>query len=164
MSDEILHASVIALWRGGAWRGVLLLGPSGAGKSSLALSAADRGWRLVADDRAVVWSSGGRLFARPPEALVGLVEARGVGVVPFPILPRVELALAAELVETPEAVERSPEPESLTVCGASLPLVRLWAHEASAPAKLALACGGDSAWRGQATGVSSSARGTSPKP
>ena len=52
----------------GGWRGALIEGPSGAGKSDLALRALDAGFRLVADDRVVVWTSGGRLFGRAPDA------------------------------------------------------------------------------------------------
>ena len=118
-----LHATTIALWCAGAWRGVLLRGPSGTGKSGLALKAREAGWRLVADDRTVAWASGGRLFCAAPAPLEGLVEARGVG----------------DLTDGPEGVERMPEPQTVELAGVRLPLVRLWAHDAAATAKLALA-------------------------
>ena len=57
----IRHAGLIARRMGGVWRGVLIEGPSGAGKSDLALRALDQGFRLVADDRVVVWTDAGRL-------------------------------------------------------------------------------------------------------
>lgn len=80
----ILHAGLIARRQAGRWRGVLIEGASGAGKSDLALRAIDAGWALVADDRTLVWVSGGRLFGRAPAPLAGLIEARGVGVVASP--------------------------------------------------------------------------------
>jgi serine kinase of HPr protein (carbohydrate metabolism regulator) len=134
-----LHATTVALWWAGAWRGVLLRGPSGAGKSGLALKAREAGWRLVADDRTVAWASGGRLFCAAPAPLEGLVEARGVGIAPVATLPRAQAFLVVDLADGPEDVERLPEPQTVELAGVRLPLVRLWAHDAAATAKLALA-------------------------
>ena len=75
----IVHAGLIAQFDRGAWRGVLIEGVSGAGKSDLALRALASGWVLVADDRTLVWVSGGRLYGRAAPALAGLIEARGLG-------------------------------------------------------------------------------------
>jgi serine kinase of HPr protein (carbohydrate metabolism regulator) len=138
-SPPVLHATLVALWKGGRWNGVLLRGPSGAGKSALALRCLEGGWGLVADDRALVWSSGGRLYGRAHPNLEGLVEARGLGILPVPHLDWVEIRLTADLVHEEGAVERMPEPASVDVAGIVLPLVALWAHDAAAPAKLALA-------------------------
>jgi len=41
----ILHAGLIALRAGGAWRGALIIGASGTGKSDLMLRAIDYGAR-----------------------------------------------------------------------------------------------------------------------
>lgn len=131
-----LHATAIAQWAGGTWRGALLRGSSGTGKSGLALRMGLEGWRLVADDRVIVFASAGRLFGRAPAILSGLVEARGLGVLPFPTLDLVEIALVVDLAET---VERMPEPRSETLAGVVLPLISLRAGEPEAPAKLALA-------------------------
>jgi serine kinase of HPr protein (carbohydrate metabolism regulator) len=140
VSDPLnLHATTIALWRGGAWRGVLLRGRSGAGKSGLALNACEAGWRLVADDRTVAWASGGRLYCQAAAPLRGLVEARGIGIAPAPTLPRVQAFLVGDLADGPDDVERMPEPAWVTLAGVRLPLVRLWAHDAAATSKLALA-------------------------
>ena len=130
----ILHAGLLALRLGGYWRGALILGPSGAGKSDLALRALDAGLRLVADDRVVVWASGGALYGRPPEALRGLIEARGHGVVCESRLGLAEIVLAATCVE--QAIERMPELETIEVAGIALPHVRLNPFETSATAKL----------------------------
>ena len=68
----IRHAGLVALrWRGD-WQGVLIEGPPGSGKSDLALRALTEGFRLVADDRVLLWTSGGRLWGRAPDVLAGL--------------------------------------------------------------------------------------------
>lgn len=131
-----LHGTAIAL--GG--RGVLLLGPSGSGKSDLALRLIDEGARLVADDRVVLRAAAGRLIARAPDALRGLLEVRGIGIVTLPSLASVPLALAVDLVP-PEQVERLPEAAEWGYAGISLPRLALAPFEASAPAKLRLAVG-----------------------
>lgn len=65
----------------------LIRGPSGSGKSRLALALIEaaagglvRFARLVADDRTDVTANHGRLIVRPPPALAGLIEVRGMGV------------------------------------------------------------------------------------
>ncbi len=80
----ILHGGLIARRQNGFWRGALIEGASGSGKSDLALRAIDQGFRLVADDRVVVFPAGGRLYGRAPETLAGLIEVRGVGVIGAP--------------------------------------------------------------------------------
>ncbi len=134
-----VHATLIALWRAGAWRGALLRGPSGAGKSSLALRCIEAGWRLVADDRTLVWCSGGLAYGRAHPNIEGLVEARGLGVLPVAYLDRAEIRLCVDLAENVTGVERTPEPRSIELAGIATPLFTLWAHDAAAPAKLALA-------------------------
>ena len=131
----ILHAGLIAARMAGAWRGVLLHGVAGAGKSDLMLRALQAGFRLVADDRTLVWRSGRALFGRAPERLRGLIELRGVGVVSEPALPLAEIALAVRC-EPRETIERMPEAAFEDIAGVRTPLLRLHALDASAPAKL----------------------------
>ena len=131
----ILHAGLIALRDQGVWRGVLLRGEAGSGKSDLILRALTAGFRLVADDRTLVWRSGAALFGRAPETLSGLIELRGVGVVSEEALPLSQIALVVRC-ERPEAVERMPEAEFETHFGVMAPLLRIHALDASAPAKL----------------------------
>ena len=135
----ILHAGLIALRLNRRWRGVLIEGPSGAGKSDLALRSLALGARLVADDRVLAWTSEGRLFGRPPEALAGLLEMRGLGVVPTPALPWAGIAMVAVCEPGPGAVERLPEAETTERLGVTLPLWRLWPLEPAAPLKLIVA-------------------------
>ena len=128
----IRHAGLIAARIGGYWRGVLLEGPSGAGKSSLALRALDHGFRLVADDRVILWVCGGRLFGRAPDVLLGLLEVRGLGVVTAPALPLAEIGLLARC-GTPE---RLPDPRTEQLLGVEVPRVEVDPHQSAAPAGL----------------------------
>lgn len=128
----IAHAGLIAARAAGAWRGVLIEGPSGAGKSGLALRALSEGFRLVADDRVVLWRSGGRLYGRAPESLSGLMEVRGVDVVPVTPLAFAEVALVARL----GPAERIPGPAFADILGLQVPLIILDPGESAAPAKL----------------------------
>lgn len=130
----IVHATAIAKWRSGVWRAALLFGPSGSGKSDLALRAIHDGWRLVSDDYALVWPSGGGLYARAPETITNQIEARGLGVLPEPAICFAQAVLAVKC-ETGE-IERLPEPEVVHVAEVAIPCVRLRALDASAVAKL----------------------------
>ncbi len=131
----IRHAGLLARQIAGDWLGALIEGPSGSGKSDLALRALDAGWSLVADDRTLLWASGGRLFGRAPDALAGLIEARGLGILPAPRRAFAEVRLIVHCVPA-ETVERLPSDVAETLLGVALPRVRLAAFEASATAKL----------------------------
>jgi serine kinase of HPr protein (carbohydrate metabolism regulator) len=135
-SPEIRHAGLIALRQEGLWRGALIEGPSGIGKSDLALRALDAGFRLVADDRVVVFAAGGQLYGKAPEPLAGLIEVRGLGVARVSALAFCEIALLIRCVETPESVERLPDPRFVTITGVSVPVFDLWPREPAAPAKI----------------------------
>jgi serine kinase of HPr protein (carbohydrate metabolism regulator) len=131
----IAHAGLIARAAFGRWRGVLIEGASGSGKSDLALKALERGWRLVADDRTLIWSDDGRLWGRAPDTLAGLIEARGLGIVAADRLPFSEIAFVVRCAPTAE-LERTPEPAVWSALGIALPLVALAPFEESATAKL----------------------------
>ena len=129
-----VHATCVAV----DGNGVLLRGPPGYGKSDLALRLIDTGARLVADDQTELRLSADRLEARPPPEIAGLLEVRGVGVVPTDNLPAALVSAVVDLVAG-DAVERLPEAECCVYLGVSVPLFRLSAFEASAPAKVRLA-------------------------
>jgi HPr kinase/phosphorylase len=95
-----IHASTVLT---GA-RAVLIRGPAGSGKSRLALNliqAASRGQlsfaRLVADDRVHIEAAHGRLIARPPAALAGLLEVRGFGIAQLPYEPMAVVSWVVDL-------------------------------------------------------------------
>ncbi|MBV9511103.1 MAG: HPr kinase/phosphorylase [Caulobacteraceae bacterium] len=138
----IAHAGLIARRVGGRWRGVLIEGPSGAGKSDLALRAVAAGWSLVADDRTLLWRENGRIWGRAPEPLGGLIEVRGLGILPAadhaalrPFVP-VDLIVDCPL---PGEVERLPDPASERLLDCDITRIQLAALEPSAPVKLAWA-------------------------
>jgi hypothetical protein len=82
----------------------LIRGPAGSGKSRLALNliqAASNGKlifaRLVADDRVHVEAAHDRLIARPPAALAGLLEVRGLGIQRLPYEPMAVVSWVVDL-------------------------------------------------------------------
>ncbi|MBD3764217.1 MAG: HPr kinase/phosphatase C-terminal domain-containing protein [Rhodobacterales bacterium] len=114
----VLHASCVG-WRGQA---CLILGPSGAGKSALALRMMALGAGLLADDRTeIAPAPDGRLIARCPPALAGLIEARGIGLLraaptgPLPVALAVDLGL--------DETERLPPFRKLSLLGREVDLV-----------------------------------------
>ena len=135
LEGVIRHAGLVAQRLCGTWKGVLIEGPSGAGKSDLALRCLAAGFRLVADDRVELWTSGGRLFGRAPPVLAGLIEARGLGILTLTALPLAEVVLAAHLGQP----ERAPDPETTEILGILLPRLTISPWEASAAAKLSRA-------------------------
>ncbi len=130
----LVHATTLDI----AGLGVLILGASGVGKSDLALRLIADGALLVADDQTLVEARGDELWATPPATIAGLIEARGVGIVPTGIKLGTRLALAVEFADQPE---RMPERRSWSLPGGKLdiPLIALNPFEASAPAKLRFA-------------------------
>lgn len=132
----LVHASCVAL----AGAGVLLRGPSGSGKSDLALRLIDGGAQLVADDQVEIEAAGGRLMARPPPALAGLLEVRGIGIVRCPAISAVPVALIVDL-EPGGPAERMPEPAFEALAGVSVRRIALDPFHASAVARVRLAAG-----------------------
>jgi HPr kinase/phosphorylase len=131
---QSVHGTCIAF---GA-RGVLIRGRSGAGKSDLALRLISEGARLVADDQVLVKAVAGRLVARAPEPIRGLIEVRGIGLVPAPTAPSAAIRLVVDLAAS-RVVPRLPEPRSTRIAGIDVPLATLAPFEASAAIKVRLA-------------------------
>lgn len=138
-SEATSHGTCIAI--DGA--GVLIRGRPGAGKSDLALRLIDEGARLVADDRVCLSLRSGAVIARAPDALMGMIEVNGIGLIRVDadhLADEAALALVVDLVAGGEVV-RLPEPGTEAVMGVELPRIELLPFEASAPAKLRLAAG-----------------------
>jgi len=143
MDANSLHATAVAaaVDADGPLAGVLMIGPSGAGKSSLALSLLETcpfgRTALVADDFVRLTGESGRLIARSPDRIAGLIEIRGFG----PVCVRHVAACAVVLaIDLGAACERSPAPSRFGA-GADSPGVPLYpfmwkAAEASAPHRL----------------------------
>lgn len=126
--------------------GVLLRGPSGGGKSDVAVRLIDDGALLVADDQVQVCMDGGRLMATAPAPLSGLIEVRGVGILPVPSAATAEIRLVVDLVPA-DRVERMPEPETVALMNHAVPHLALSPFDASTPAKLRLAAAAVAAGR-----------------
>ena len=118
--------------------GILLRGPSGSGKSDLALRLIDGGARLVADDQTELRRSAAGITASAPPTIAGLIEIRGIGILPCPSTASAPLRLVVDLVP-PEQIERLPEPRLCCYLDCDIPLIALAPFEASAPAKLRFA-------------------------
>jgi HPr kinase/phosphorylase len=119
-----VHASAVLTGS----RAALIRGPAGSGKSRLALGLIEaaaagliRFARLVADDRVELTADHGRLLLRPPPALAGLIEVRGVGVRRVPFEPIAVAGLVVDLAA--EDAERIPAPSAqiAEISGITLP-------------------------------------------
>lgn len=122
-------------------RAVLLRGPSGSGKSDLAfrlIRGEGPSAMLVADDQVGLDVEEARLVASPPAALAGLLELRGLGLMPLPFAPRAEVVLVVDLVAR-EAVPRLPEPRFVTIESIDVPLIALHAFDLTAADRVRLA-------------------------
>lgn len=103
----------------------------------MALRCLQSGFRLVADDRVIVWRSAGALYGKAPISLNGLIEVRGVGVINVePPLPFVEIRLVLDLAPS---VERTPEPLSTEIAGVRLPQLILNGQDVDLPLRLSAA-------------------------
>ncbi|MGE0409406.1 MAG: HPr kinase/phosphorylase [Amphiplicatus sp.] len=104
-------AAALALDPDGPLVGALFLGAAGSGKSALVLSLVETcPWRrsaLVADDVVLLAARERAVFARPPGALAGLIEARGFGPVRVRTVPEARLLAAFDLALR---AERAPAP------------------------------------------------------
>jgi len=120
-----VHASAVLV----GTRALLIRGPAGSGKSRLALrliEAARSGLlpfaRLVADDRVRLEACHGRLLARAPEALAGLIEVRGLGIRRIAHEPLAVVGTVVDLA-APDA-ERLPDRQrQVEIEGILLPLL-----------------------------------------
>lgn len=150
-SPPTVYGTCVALPEGA----VLLRGGAGSGKSDLALRLMNSGdARLVADDRVILEQDDahGTLHASTPEPLRGLLEVRGIGIIPLdtsrwvanaPLIAVIDMApLPGAVPRTPSAATCNPLAKLDRESGRPVVWVRrfvLWPFEVSAPAKVRLA-------------------------
>jgi HPr kinase/phosphorylase len=101
---------------------VLIRGASGSGKSSLGLELLAWGCQLLADDRTELSVEEGRLVARCPPAIRGLIEARGVGLLRAEAVEEGEVVLMADLDHS--EAERLPPWREKAILGVRLPVLQ----------------------------------------
>ncbi|MFM5917737.1 MAG: HPr kinase/phosphorylase [Novosphingobium sp.] len=133
MSSKLHQATCVAI----KGRGLLIEGQPGSGKSSLALSLIDRGGTLVGDDGVSLEVRSGRLFASPAPNISGLLEVRGLGLIPFPVLADVPVALVLRL--DPKADRFIEQAARINLLGVEVPLVSLWPNSPALAIKAEIA-------------------------
>lgn len=116
-SEQTLHASCVAF----DGRGLLILGSTGSGKSALALGLMALGAKLVADDRTHLARRGDRVVASAPEAIGGLIEARGLGILSVDALEEVAVDTVIDLDRMEQ--ERLPQKRVISLLGRDFPLL-----------------------------------------
>ena len=111
-------------------RGLMIVGPSGSGKTTLAtalvghLSLSGKFSRLVGDDQLFVEARAGRLIARVPSSIAGLVEVPGLGPRGVTHEPAAIIDLCVRLVD-PARAERFQEEAFEEIAGCRVPAVLL---------------------------------------
>jgi serine kinase of HPr protein (carbohydrate metabolism regulator) len=124
---------------------VLIRGSSGAGKSRLALdlieaarAGALRFARLVADDRVHLEAAAGRLLAAPADALAGLLEVRGVGLLRLNHEPSAVVGFVVDLAAADAERLPAPEDRHIAIEGIKVPRLAVAPGAVALPAVLAL--------------------------
>ncbi|MEX0954766.1 MAG: HPr kinase/phosphatase C-terminal domain-containing protein [Rhizobiaceae bacterium] len=126
MPPANLHASALLIGD----RGIVVAGPSGSGKTVLCLALlnhcrnAGLFARLVSDDQTYVMPAGGRLIARAPEPIAGLIEVRGLMPTPIGAVGEMIVDRMVRLVPAGEA-PRFSEGETELLEGRPVPCLRL---------------------------------------
>lgn len=140
MTSATVHASAVLV---GA-RAVLIRGPSGAGKSRLAYELIEAGRhdglgfaRLVGDDRVHLEAAGGRLLVRPAEALAGLLEIRGLGLIRLDHEPAAVVGLVVDLHAADAERLPAPDRQNTEISGIVLPRLAVAAGASALPAVFA---------------------------
>jgi HPr kinase/phosphorylase len=144
-----VHASAVLVGP----RAVLIRGPSGSGKSQLAFELIEMARahalpfaRLVADDRVHLQAANGRLLARPAEALAGLIEVRGAGLMRLAHETSAVVGLVVDLAAAD--AQRLPEASSrrTQIDGIELPRLAVASGAAALPVVFAYINSTSNSW------------------
>ncbi len=136
-ASPTIHATAVLI---GA-KALLIRGEPGSGKSRLALRLLETAGRelpfvrLVGDDRVYLENRGGRLIARPPQQLAGLLEIRGTGIVRAPFEASAVVGLVIDLGQP---ADRLPAAESRKAVLEGVTLPRLAVPPGADPLPLAI--------------------------
>ena len=134
--NTVLHATAVAV-RG---RGLLICGASGSGKSALALEMMARGALLVSDDRVIADRQGDTIRLNAPDAIRGMIEARGIGL--LNAVPARDVALAAILDLDARETDRLPPYRTRDLLGLEFPLLHTPASSYLSAALVQYLCAG----------------------
>jgi HPr kinase/phosphorylase len=102
-------------------QGVLIMGASGSGKSALALALMAHGAALVADDRTILTRTESQVLARCPEAIKGVIEARGIGLLRADTVETAPICLIVDLDRAED--QRLPPKRQCDLLGLPIDLV-----------------------------------------
>ncbi len=110
--------------------GILIQGSSGSGKTSLMLGLLERSKlenlnaSMIADDQVLLKHDKNSLIACTPEAIAGLVEVRGHGILQYPHKSSCKVRLIVNILED-EKIERMPDQKYQIFENLKLPLVEV---------------------------------------
>ncbi len=116
-TETTLHGTCVAYGQSG----LLIIGTSGSGKSALALALMGMDATLVADDRVTVTNFNGVLTGHCPPAILGLIEARGIGLLAAKTQPTTLITCVVDLDQI--ELDRLPPNRSLAILGVEVDLV-----------------------------------------
>ena len=133
----VLHGSAVLLKSVNFSPSVVFLrGRSGSGKSDLAFRLIEKGGgELICDDQVSFEKRQDKIYASAVEAISGLIEVRGVGLLRYPVADPARLRLVVDLVKH-EEVPRLPDPQVVNILGVDIPLLKLHAFDVSTALKI----------------------------
>ena len=131
MVSKRIHGSSVAVED----NGILIIGHSGSGKSDLALRLIDSGGTLISDDQTLCLKKQDEIFLFSIEAIYGLLEVRGMGIIKVPYVENVKMKIVVSMVKKTERLCRRNKKKLL---GLNYPLLELEPNEVSAVAKIKL--------------------------
>lgn len=132
----VLHGSAVLLKSVNFTPSVVFLrGRSGSGKSDLAFRLIENGGELICDDQVSFEKRQDKIYAGAVEAISGLIEVRGIGLLRYPVADPARLRLVVDLVKH-EEVPRLPDPQTVSILGVDIPLLKLHAFDVSTALKI----------------------------